>query len=270
MRHLRLVFAALMFLVITTSMVIAHYRGRVVTNPTQILLTHTTVRTGDSSQIWAFTPTTAVDDYQYGDTIVINDGADSIEVLWTAPAAATDVAMVCDSMAAYINAAACSSFVTAADSTTAYYIHSDSLGWAFDVYLADTATDSVHTVANVTSWSSVKDTFPLFSLTHPTKYCNLYGQVILPASHVTAQGYGLSDSGWIWLYAEWEGTSHLICSTVSEGLPCTLWVNQPDTSDIADTLWKDHIHVVIEVADSATDSSMAPIHSIKYKFLMTQ
>lgn len=88
------------------------------------------------------TPSSANDSYTYTDTLCIFGGAfcDPSPPAWTSPGAATDIAMVCDSMVKYINDDIHWADFTATDSTTFYYIEG-SPGIPFTV-APDTAQDT--------------------------------------------------------------------------------------------------------------------------------
>jgi len=227
------------------------------------------VETGDTAQVMKFTPSTAVDGYTYKDTFEMNADADSVEVSWTAPGSATDVAMVCDSMAAAVNLSACSTYVTAYDSTTFWIAVSDDPGLAFDVFLADTASDTTTTQANVTSKSTSSDTLglcPLFA--GDGGHVNaMYGRFILQASHKTAQGVGLSDSGFLYLFTEFANEYLELDSDSSSGLPCTLRVELPSAAG-TDTLFKEHLYVAYRITDTASDTTYTIPYEIDVDYLL--
>lgn len=96
-------------------------------------------------QNWKFTPTLALDEYTYFDSMVIKNNStyDTIELVsWTAPVSATTIAMVCDSMVKYINLSSCSLYVTAVDFDSFFTLKStDGIGIVnIDVLDIDTNT----------------------------------------------------------------------------------------------------------------------------------
>jgi hypothetical protein len=190
---------------------------------------------------------------------------DSLSVSSDSPATLT-VAMVCDSMVATINGtAALSDSVTAAnDGDTVYTLTADRAGWAIYCSPGDTAQDTVIVTANKASWSYGTDSLPLFSMLIPHGYKSLWGDIILSPSLSTGNGYGLADTGWIWLYAAGAASgSQLVDSAFSEGLPCTLHVAVASN----DTLWREELWITATIADSATDTSGSRAHALTYRFI---
>lgn len=219
--------------------------------------TNSVVTTGDTAMVmeFLFTP---LNDTIYTDTFVLGgSGADSVAVTWTAPATATDSGMCADSMAAYVNASACSTYVTATVTDTSLMITSVDPGVAFVVYYGDGKTDTGTVVENATSYSSIRDTFGI-----PTKPEQaLWGWVVLEASPNTQQGYGLADSGLLWLYATSAGERHLLDSSIKASLPCSLRVSHPDAAG-SDTLFKEGLVIDAYVTDSTSDTTMSAIHKL--------
>lgn len=185
----------------------------------------------------------------------------------------TSVAMVCDSMVAALNLTACSTLLTATDSTTTWYIQGDVAGMAFDFYVGDSATDTSTTQDTVTSFSTgAYDTLGLFSMSSPNQYNSLYGDIILYPSNTTDSGYGLDDTAYLVLKSVFGGSYLTLDSNKSVGLPCTLHVAiGPDTTGGGvdpDTLWRENLVVISHVVDSCTVRSAGPYdHEIWYRFI---
>lgn len=189
---------------------------------------------------------------------VSNDGAGTELALGDSSYAT--ILIVCDSVAAAINALdSISTKVTAANSgDTVITVTADTPGVAFTIDVADTAMDTTYTRGNFTSWSTLTDTLPLFSMTNPTTFYTLYGDVIILPSPTTTGGYGTLDTGKIWLEA-YDGVNGFLTidSTAVDGLPCTLHVSIPERRDSIggldpDTLWRDALRLIVVVSDSAT------------------
>lgn len=196
------------------------------------------------------------------------------DTLDTASIAPTTIKMVCDSMAAAVNGEdSIGVYVTAANSgDTVYTLTADDPGYAFSLGFGDTAQDSSLTTANGTSWSRSVDTTYIFSMTAPDKYKTLYGRVIIEPSTVTLQGYGLSDSSIIRLYAEGINGYSQIAVDSNISVPCTLFVNFPGAAAtvLSDTIFKERLYLVTEIADSASDSTFSPTHRVIFHMVKQQ
>lgn len=187
----------------------------------------------------------------------------------------TTIAMVCDSMVAAINAAdTISNHVTAANSgDTVYTVTANTRGVTFTLSPGDSAQDTSVTKANATSWSTVVDTFGGFSMCCPEAYKSIYGMAILRVAKDSTDGYGGSDSGWIWVYAEKNGAWVVLDSSVSEGLPDTLFLKiGADTTGGAvdpDTLYGSMLHFVVKVKDTCTVVGSGPYHhGVDWEFIL--
>jgi hypothetical protein len=197
-----------------------------------------------------------------------------------AHASQATVAMICDTMVAKINAdAGLDSFMTAADATTSYTVTSDDAGVLFfgasfggtgASLTADSLQDTTHTQANVTSQSSYQDTIDLISLIYDDFDMAGYQLVaILDSSTTVAQGLGLSDSGYLWLYTTRRigyGSDSvemfLLDSAVANSLPlrleCKVGADTTGGGVDPDTLFKERFQLVYRVTDTASDTVMNP------------
>ncbi len=187
----------------------------------------------------------------------------------------TTVAMVCDSMTKAINDdATMSGEVTASDSTTYLLIATDAPSLPFVWIGADTSMDNTGDTATVLIYTTIQDTFDLVQLVHDKMvYNQIYASFVLQASETEKRGYGLSDSGFLWLYTVFNGVYHLLESSNRAALPCTLLVRLPDSADIAhgmDTLFKEMFSLAWRVADTTSDTTMNPIHTIDANWIIKE
>jgi len=87
---------------------------------------------------------------------------------------------------------------------------------------------------------------------------------------ITAQGLGLSDSGYIWIYAVnvMAGVEYfvLVDSVANAGVPCSLHVLVTVDSTLSgtylDSMWKEYWSLVYRIADTASDTVMNPTYVI--------
>ena len=114
------------------------------------------------------------------------------------------------------------------------------------------------------------DTFPIAPMLGSQTWKTVVGSVTLSASANTKRGYGLDDSGWIWLYTTWGCTTLLVDSAVAEGLPMTLSVAHAASTAGADTLWKENMWVAVMLYDSTGDTNMTAAHDVDYKFILKE
>lgn len=194
----------------------------------------------------------------------------------TASVITTDTIAV-EGMAAAINLdATLAAAITASTSNDTLILTSDDAGTPFTWIGADSTGD--HTgdtntiVVNVAGNSTIQDTFDLVQLIHDNYvYNQVYASFVLGASATEKQGYGLSDSGYLWLYTVFNGVFHLLDSAVANSLPVTLTVRLPDSIDIShgmDTLFKERLSLVWRVSDTASDTIMNVTHSIEANWIL--
>jgi len=178
----------------------------------------------------------------------------------------TTVAMWCDSFITAVNASDAADYVTASDSTDSIYIISDDAGLDFAIYLGDSTVATDTTQLNVTSQCEQQDTLGLGPLVYRDISPNvILSKFILLPSHVTAQGAGLSDSGYLWLYTTFDNQFFLLDSAVRNALPCTLYyAAKPGT----DTLYKEDLTLVYRVTDTASDTTMTLPYKITADWLI--
>lgn len=171
----------------------------------------------------------------------------------------TTLAMISDSMVAAINAdAGLDSFVTAANSgDTGYTITSDDKGvlfYATTLNHADTGGTLAASQANVTSWSTIQDTFQLLRHLDNNSHNAILSNFRINASTDTTNGIGGSDSCYLWLYSTFinAGTKeyYLLDSFVG-AVPGSLRY----VSVANDTLLKEALSIVWRVADTASDTN---------------
>jgi hypothetical protein len=173
--------------------------------------------------------------------------------------AITTVGMVCDSMNAAINAAlsaVLSSVIHATEDS--FLVTSDDPGLPFTVYFGDSISDNgdtVHGQLNVTSYSGKTDTIKnLVGLIRSDG--NLYPEIIrivLKPCTTTAQGLGLSDSGYLWLWTVFADEYHLLKADTCAELPCTLRLPY---ASVDDSLFKQKLALGWRIADTTSDSVM--------------
>lgn len=200
-------------------------------------------------------------------TMAVGDSLDTTTI-WT-----TSVADVCDSMTASLNASAnLDSFVTAYDSTTFYIVQSDDAGVLFFVAIKDTSQDTTTSQTNVTSYSTYQDTFKVVRMVWDDfEIAGIDFWAILDSSVTTTnQGLGLSDSGYVWIYAvrNVHGNEQLtlIDSAVRNALPCSLHILiTADTTGGGvdpDSMWYEYWSLAYRIADTASDTVMNPSYTI--------
>ncbi len=181
------------------------------------------------------------------------------------------IEMVCDSMAAYINAFdTVSNHVTAVNSgDSGYTVTADKKGEAFTGQVGDTAQDTTLTQANVTSLTVSVDTFPVVGDTRGKK--SLSASILIdpnPGSAADA-GIGNDDSGYIYVYGVYENmgfadTWKLLDSHRTDGLPTSLSFRVPD--DVGDTTLGTQIWMVTKIYDSCTDVNDTLTYTLRYDF----
>ncbi len=222
---------------------------------------------GDTAMVIAITPsavgTGAYNSYAYLDTFLTNADTDTAAVTWTSPATGTTVAMICDSMVKYINAASCGTYLTAEDSTTYFKVTSDRKGLAFKILSsADTVLtdDTATSVPNKTSWGTTIDT--LWLTNDMLDYNGLYARFILrnplASSGYTAlsAGAGAADSGTMVLVSAMSSgqsgmyAKHLDSNAIAV-LPCSLKVSRPYVA-ANDSLLLEQLFLIITVKDTLT------------------
>lgn len=185
----------------------------------------------------------------------------------------TTIEMVCDSLVSLINADdTLSSVMTATDSTDSIIFTSDQPGLAYTWIGADSTMDGSGDTAtitgNATGWSTGSDSIGWFSMTAPVTFNALQARIILSASSSTSGGYGETDSGFLYLYGEGAGKYNTLEVDSCDALPCTLFVNLPDTGLYADTMYRDMIRMGWKVTDTVSNSTSGPYtHNIVYWFL---
>jgi hypothetical protein len=138
---------------------------------------------------------------------------------------------------------------------------------SISIQRTETITNNVSTL---TDSAVIQDTFGVSPMIGDPTWKSVWGEVILAASANSARGYGLTDSGWIWLYTSYGGDFFLVDSGVKEGLPCTLKVAHTSSTAGADTLWKQDLKLVIKVYDSVGDTVMTSDHDVDYHFILKE
>lgn len=186
----------------------------------------------------------------------------------------TDVEMVCDSLVAAINDSSTIAVVaTAYDSTDHFIVQSDYGGLPFLVYLGDADTDTTTTQVNVTDYATYQDTIKVVQMVwHNFEVSGIDFWAILDSSITTDnQGFGLSDSGYIWIYSvrNVRGNEQLtlIDSAVRNALPCSLhiMITAKDTTDSGldpDSIWREYWSLVYRITDTVSDTVMSPAYVI--------
>jgi hypothetical protein len=171
------------------------------------------------------------------------------------------LALISDSLvSALTDSTTLATFLDVVDDDTGFTVTSFSAGWAFLAFLADSATDTVHTQLNVTSRSVATGSFDIgrviFNDWHGT---SLDGQFILKASDSTGIGVGLSDSGYLWLsHKTTYGDSSLADSAFAASLPCTLSVSIADAEG-NNVVFGDKLTLSWRISDTASDTTSWPI-----------
>lgn len=181
---------------------------------------------------------------------------------------------ICDSLVAFINADdSASVYVTAAvatDTSTTFTITSNDPGvpiHSVSVTGSDTMS-SAATQENVTSWSSVQDTF---ALGEPpgfagSEWGGIQGRFLVESTLTTTkQGIGLKDSIYIQLWrkrflggtAVWDVLDADSCADS----PCSLWVHHIDAAG-TDTLLGEQLYLYVRVADSASDTTATILYPV--------
>lgn len=172
------------------------------------------------------------------------------------------IAMVCDSLVSALTDSI-ATYVTVVDDDTGFTATAVNEGWAFLVYLGDTATDTVHTQLNVTSYSTFQDTIDIgrtiFDSWHAT---SIDGRFILSAAADvgdvdtdTILGIGKADSGYLILcYSTNWGALSVAAADTSATLPCTLAVSVADAEG-NNVVFKNEVVLIWRVADTASDTT---------------
>jgi hypothetical protein len=206
----------------------------------------------------------AMDRYEGAARWIFTVSSDSLEEV---DSTLTTIAMVCDSMAAAINdSSTISDTLTAANDGDTVYTVTGRSGWGWSVAVGDTAQDTTLTQDSAASWSTVRDTIPLFNM-YQSGFNVLNGWITIRSSKTTTKGYGSLDSAKIILYAvDGGGTRHELDSAYAIGVPMT---NSFALSDVGvDTLFKSRLEFDVYVADSATDTSGSRTHDVDYWFML--
>lgn len=189
---------------------------------------------------------------------------------------ATTIADVCDSLVGSINAVSTAdslaTFLTAYDSTTFYITQSDDAGllyWDSSLNHVDTSGTIARSQANVTSWSTLQDTLGLERLVYPDRSYNaLMARIIISPSALTNQGFGLLDSGYIWLYTTLGNKYYLIDSAFRNALPCTLLMSITNSTAGRDTLFKEDLIMVYRITDSVSDTTATADYNIGMSYIL--
>lgn len=168
------------------------------------------------------------------------------------------VAMVCDSMAATINALdSIGDRLTAANSgDTVITLTSDKKGMAFTVDIADAEMDTNYTTANKNSYSTHTDTFRIVQLNiGPDNATGMIFKAIIKASEDTLRGLGGLDSGFLVLYTVFDGEYFALAGETAATVPCTLWYPLTTSTAGTDTLLKEQLFLEVRISDSASDTT---------------
>lgn len=186
-------------------------------------------------------------------------------VLDTATYTITTPAMVCDSMAAYINAG--QGLVTAANSgDTIISLTANTAGLAYTIAAGDTSIDTSLGTANTNSWSSNQDTLLFQRVDWGAR--SLSSRFIIGASADTMNGVGKSDSGYLWLYHVWNDIDYVLAgSTAVATVPCTLSVNIADAAG-NDTVFKEKLALVYRIADTCSTKDTTITYTIDEDYLL--
>lgn len=191
----------------------------------------------------------------------------------------TTVAMVCDSMAAAINASdSAAKYGTGSNSgDTGFLYTSDDQGLDFFAALADTATDTSRVQANVTSVSAITDTFSVAEFNvgladEMFRASGVVGWIILYPCSDTNQGFGDSDSGYIWLYSIEKVDSNLVYYILDQdscnSLPCSCRVDIIDAA-ANDSLFHHSMGIGYRVMDTLTDTIINASYRMSVDFIIT-
>lgn len=173
------------------------------------------------------------------------------------------IKMVCDTMAAKINALDSARFWTAANvGDTVYTLTSDDKGLMLWATNTDTTQDTTTLQDNVTSKSARTDTlwFTIPLVEDDFRGSGVYGDIILqPIEADTAYGIGISDSAWIWLLTGRPVDTGIVYTVIAKdsaaALPCTLHVAKPHAA-ANDTIYHNFLKIAWAVSDTMTDTNM--------------
>lgn len=196
-------------------------------------------------------------------------GAGLVEVSWTSPATGTTRKMIADSMVAYINATeALSDTLTAAVANTSGdtgYTITGLPGRAFVFKAGDTAQDTATLQVIDTTIPRQTDTIQLFSM-YQRGWRGLWGKIVVGAAARTARGFGTLDTSIVTLNAVgFDGTRYAL--KVDTG-------TIPNTVNIAfvgnDTLFKEHLELILIECDSANDTAGSTVYPVKWEFIPTE
>lgn len=222
--------------------------------------------------------------------LISNFGSDKFGGRWThvctdstldtaIHAGVNTTAMTCDSMAAKVNAEdTLSKYSTGANSgDTGWTVTSDDRGLDIKLFLADTATDTTRTQANVTSVSAITDTFSLAKFLIPLvgegfRGSGLYGDIILQPASDTVWGFGASDSGYLWLLTGRivdTGIVYVVLAKDSaNSLPCTLHVAKIHAA-ANDTIFHNFLGLAWRVRDTLTDTVINAQYPVSVDLIVT-
>ena len=128
-------------------------------------------------------------------------------------------------------------------------------------------TDTLNDTASGTGISRVVDTIPLFA-TLANDYGTIYGNIVLSAGNSAARGYGLSDSGYIWLYSVYRDTWLLLTCDTTNSLPTTIHYSLTADSTGADTIIREGLIAIVAVADTLSDSVATFTHQLTWNFMV--
>lgn len=175
----------------------------------------------------------------------------------------TTLAMVCDSMAANINAMDSAKYWTAANvGDTVYTLTSDDKGLMLWATNTDTTQDTTTLQDNVTSKSTRTDTLSVIMslVENDFRGTGVYGDIVLqPIEADTVYGIGISDSAWIWLLTGHPVDTGIVYTVLAKdsaaALPCTLHVALPHAA-ANDTIFHNFMKVAWAVSDTMTDTNM--------------
>jgi hypothetical protein len=171
------------------------------------------------------------------------------------------MAMVCDSMAATINALDSINLrLTAAnDGDSVITLTSDKKGVAFTVDVADTSMDTTTITANKTSKS--RDSIDTY-IGNTYGYRTMHAKFMLSKEQSAYAGLGNSDSAWIHLYGVMGTDLYLIARDSNNALPCSLLVTLH--SNVGDTIIRPGLMVRTKVTDTCTDTVMEVNYPISW------
>jgi len=193
-------------------------------------------------------------------------------------ASANTVAMTTDSMVAAINGLDSAKYFTAVNSgDTAYIVTADDIGLTFWLAAKDTAQDTSTTQGNVTSVSSVTDTFTLAEfgpslLAQDFRGMGVQGWIILNPCADTNQGFGGSDSAKIWLFTVEKADSNLIWTILEQdscnSLPCSCRVDLP-VAAANDTIFDRNLGIGYHIMDTLTDTVINAQYRLSVDLIIT-